>query len=432
MGQNQNSFREELANLFTPGDGYVYEGGTLINEKDKTAYTGDSYDTAYGKFGQADNRATGREGYSVGAQEIGEAPSHPITGGTANNLPGSWDKFAVGLGALVGGPLGALAGYGTNTTDVGNALFSRDNAEGGINSATGPEPDPTLLEDGWAKIPNYEGTGAWGSLGKDISRLNPFKGSLSEEDKAIRDQRAAAAKHNNDLRKKLKGPDGDDDNVAAPATKATAPTTETNYSNAAKLSEMKKPPPEWVNNAGNAAGNNPSAADIMEYTAWLRNQGAQGMALGGEIAQDGGIASVLGGNEKNLINDAERAIRGELDENSAAIVLAQYVQQYGEDALRDLVDSVRSGEAQETRDRFARGENGRVGGNGNGSGTDDKVPAKLKEGNSEQDVLLAENEFVLRADAADSIEKMYGGGMLDKVNDAGSDAAKVLKKYLPA
>ena len=195
---------------------------------------------------------------------------------------------------------------------------------------------------------------------------------------------------------------------------------------------MKKPPPEWVNNAGNSAGNNPSAADIMEYTAWLRNQGAQGMALGGEIAQDGGIASVLGGNEKNLINDAERAIRGELDENSAAIVLAQYVQQYGEDALRDLVDSVRSGEAQETRDRFARGENGRVGGNGNGSGTDDKVPAKLKEGNSEQDVLLAENEFVLRADAADSIEKMYGGGMLDKVNDAGSDAAKVLKKYLPA
>ena len=32
MGQNQNSFREELANLFTPGDGYTYEGGTLMNE----------------------------------------------------------------------------------------------------------------------------------------------------------------------------------------------------------------------------------------------------------------------------------------------------------------------------------------------------------------------------------------------------------------
>ena len=427
MGQNQNSFREELANLFTPGDGYVYEGGTLINEKDKTAYTGDSYDTAYGKFGRADSSATGREGYSVGAQEIGEAPSHPITGGTANNLPGSWDnKYAMGLGALVGGPLGALAGYS------GNALFPRDNAGNNSSDVTIETPPLTFSEDGWAKIPNYEGKKGLGSLGKDISRLNPFKGSLSGEDKAIRDQRAAAAKHNNDLRKKLKGPDGGDDNVAAPATKATAPTTETNYSNAAKLGEMKKPPPDWVNNAGNAAGNNPSAADIMEYTAWLRNQGAQGMALGGEIAQDGGIASVLGGNEKNLINDAERAIRGELDENSAAIVLAQYVQQYGEDALRDLVDSVRSGEAQETRDRFARGENGRVGGNGNGSGTDDKVPAKLKEGNSEQDVLLAENEFVLRADAADSIEKMYGGGMLDKVNDAGSDAAKVLKKYLPA
>ena len=428
MGQNQNSFREELANLFTPGDGYVYEGGTLINEKDKTAYTGDSYDTAYGRFGQADSSATGREGYSVGDKNISAAPSHPITGGTANNLPGSWDKYAMGLGALVGGPLGALAGYS------GNALFPRDNAGNNSSDVTIETPPLTFSEDGWAKIPNYEGKKGLGSLGKDISRLNPFSDSLSEKNEATRDQRTDATLYNNKLRRELerKNPGGDDDNVAAPATKATAPTTETNYSNAAKLGEMKKPPPEWVNNAGNSAGNNPSAADIMEYTAWLRNQGAQGMALGGEIAQDGGIASVLGGNEKNLINDAERAIRGELDENSAAIVLAQYVQQYGEDALRDLVDSVRSGEAQETRDRFARGENGRVGGNGNGSGTDDKVPAKLKEGNSEQDVLLAENEFVLRADAADSIEKMYGGGMLDKVNDAGSDAAKVLKKYLPA
>ena len=34
------------------------------------------------------------------------------------------------------------------------------------------------------------------------------------------------------------------------------------------------------------------------------------------------------------------------------------------------------------------GKNGVVRGNGDGSGTDDKVPAKLKEGNSEQDVLL--------------------------------------------
>jgi len=164
---------------------------------------------------------------------------------------------------------------------------------------------------------------------------------------------------------------------------------------------------------------NPTYDQIAEY-----QKSILGMARGGEVE------SALGGNEKDLINDAEKAIRGELDETRASIVLAQYVQQYGEDALRDLVDSVRSGEADETRERFARGENGMVRGNGDGSGTDDKVTAQLKDGDATQDVLLADGEFVLRKDATEAIEKMYGGGVLDKVNDAGPNAAKELNKYM--
>jgi len=156
--------------------------------------------------------------------------------------------------------------------------------------------------------------------------------------------------------------------------------------------------------------------------------GTLGKVLG--YAEGGEVESALGGNEKDLINDAEKAIRGELDETRASIILAQYVQQYGEDALRDLVDSVRSGEADETRERFARGKNGMVRGNGDGSGTDDKVTAQLKDGDATQDVLLADGEFVLRKDATEAIEKMYGGGVLDKVNDAGPNAAAALKKYL--
>ena len=144
-------------------------------------------------------------------------------------------------------------------------------------------------------------------------------------------------------------------------------------------------------------------------------------------AEGGEVESALGGNEKDLINDAEKAIRGELDETRAAIILAQYVQQYGEGALRDLVDSVRTGSAQETRDRFARGDNGYVNGNGDGSGTDDKVPAKLKEGNSEQDVLLATKEFVFKESAATALEN--AGISLDKINDAGTNAPKVLREY---
>jgi len=164
---------------------------------------------------------------------------------------------------------------------------------------------------------------------------------------------------------------------------------------------------------------NPTYDQLVEY-----KKSVTGMARGGEVE------SALGGNEKDLINDAEKAIRGELDETRAAIILAQYVQQYGEGALRDLVDSVRTGSAQETRDRFARGDNGYVNGNGDGSGTDDKVPAKLKEGNSEQDVLLAEGEFVLRKDAYEALKD--AGVNVDKVNDAGSNAAKELNKMMTA
>ena len=164
---------------------------------------------------------------------------------------------------------------------------------------------------------------------------------------------------------------------------------------------------------------NPTYDQLVEY-----KKSVTGMARGGEVE------SALGGNEKDLINDAEKAIRGELDETRAAIILAQYVQQYGEDALRDLVNSVRTGEADETRARFAMGRNGVVRGNGDGSGTDDKVPAKLKEGNSEQDVLLAEGEFVLRKDAYEALRD--AGVNVDKVNDAGSNAARELNKMMTA
>ena len=95
-----------------------------------------------------------------------------------------------------------------------------------------------------------------------------------------------------------------------------------------------------------------------------------------------------------------------------------------------LVDSVRTGEADETRRRFGRGENGEVRGNGDGSGTDDKITAQLKDGDATQDVLLADGEFVLRKDA---YEALKGAGVnVDKVNDAGSNAAKELNKMMTA
>lgn len=173
-----------------------------------------------------------------------------------------------------------------------------------------------------------------------------------------------------------------------------------------------------------------------------------GGAIGGAraalgMAEGGDVQFALGGNEKDLINAAERAVRnglqaqgmargGDMDiSNEDKIAIAQYVEQYGKPALMQLVDSVRTGEADETRKRFARGENGMVRGNGDGSGTDDKITAQLKDGDATQDVLLADGEFVLRKDATQAIEKKYGGGALDKINDAGPDAAKELRRLMP-
>ena len=132
-------------------------------------------------------------------------------------------------------------------------------------------------------------------------------------------------------------------------------------------------------------------------------------------------------NEKTEIVDAIAAIKGQ--HPSPEIALGKFLAKYGEDALRDLVDSVQSGEFDETRDRFARGEKGAVRGPGDGSGVDDKVPATVDGG---QDVLLADGEFVLRKDATDALEKKFGGGFLSAVNDAGSRAPDVLKKKAAA
>ena len=172
-----------------------------------------------------------------------------------------------------------------------------------------------------------------------------------------------------------------------------------------------------------------------------------GGAIGGAraalgMAEGGDVQFALGGNEKDLINAAERAVRnglqaqgmargGDMDiSNEDKIAIAQYVEQYGKPALMQLVDSVRTGEADETRKRFASGENGEVRGNGDGSGTDDKITAQLKDGDATQDVLLADGEFVLRKDA---YEALKGAGVnVDKVNDAGSNAAKELNKMMTA
>ena len=172
---------------------------------------------------------------------------------------------------------------------------------------------------------------------------------------------------------------------------------------------------------GKGAGNQPFKTPIREM---FQETQVNGMAEGGEVEADA-IMEEAGMNEKDVIVDAIEAVKGMSEQPE--IALAMFVQKYGEEALRDLVGRVQSGEFDETVERFAGGEQGMVEGPGDGSGVDDMVPATLE---GEQDVLLSDGEFVLRKNTTDALEKAYGGGFLDVINRAEEDAPKELKRMV--
>jgi hypothetical protein len=155
-------------------------------------------------------------------------------------------------------------------------------------------------------------------------------------------------------------------------------------------------------------GGLPSVDQIMDYrTTGTRPTGYYG---GGMIRSlentfgpirlaEGGIATLMqdepvpsSGNEKDVVNEAVKAIKGESP--NPEIALAKFLTAYGEDALRDLVDKVESGEMDETA---ARSE-GQL--RGPGDGMDDLIPATIE---GEQDVLLSDGEFIVPADVVSGL-----------------------------
>jgi hypothetical protein len=168
-----------------------------------------------------------------------------------------------------------------------------------------------------------------------------------------------------------------------------------------------------------------------------------GMAQGGTVQrmvpgygpvmmQAGGIAEMgampepaAQPNEREVISAAVAAIMGQHPQPEVALGI--FLQQYGEEAFRDLVDRVQSGEFQDTQERFANGENGEVVGPGDGSGTDDMVPAVV---DGQGDVLLSDGEFVLRKDATDALNAEFGPEFMDRMNSAGARAPEVVKQMV--
>ena len=117
------------------------------------------------------------------------------------------------------------------------------------------------------------------------------------------------------------------------------------------------------------------------------------MQAGGLAAlkyQEGG--EMTGPNDKELISSAVKAIKGQSEEPQK--VLGMFLARYGEEALRDLVERVQSGEF----DQNAMVDEGMV--NGAGDGMDDMIPATLE---GEQDVVLSDGEFIVPADVVSGL-----------------------------
>ena len=460
MTKKKNSFTESLANRFTPNDGYSYVEGTLRKDTEKgkgagKVYKGGAFPTTYGYLGQADSGNTGGYYQNINTRgkivdESRDSVSTIAPPKDAKNPRGSLgsNPFVRSLLGTLAPPVGiAMAAEAANRRKMDAAraanenlsreatLFSvaRDKSGYYMPNKERRDGSPT----GVGEIGEYGIYTRGGEYGDQKFRSSSFGTHLPVDDKGNIDFTNDYYPENN----ATKGMFNDVAQGGTGSPSSTKNTTGTQATGIATLAGNGMPAPSAMSAAA-AAGEfrpipdpnydpndptslpylvNPSYDKLLAY-----NKSVNGMAEGGEVE------SALGGNEKSLINDAEKAIRGELDETRTAIILAQYVQQYGEDALMRLVESVESGEADETRAQFASGKNGMVRGNGDGSGVDDMVTAQLKDGDATQDVLLADGEFVLRKDAADSLQKAYGGGMLDKINDAGPDAAKALKKYLSA
>lgn len=127
-------------------------------------------------------------------------------------------------------------------------------------------------------------------------------------------------------------------------------------------------------------------------------QYAEGGIAALRYAEGGDMDMSEAPNDKELISEAVDAIKGKDD--NPEIALARFVSRYGEDALRDLVERVQSGQF----DANAEATEGKV--SGVGDGMDDMIPATLE---GEQDVVLSDGEFIVPADVVSGL----GNGSTD-------------------
>lgn len=149
---------------------------------------------------------------------------------------------------------------------------------------------------------------------------------------------------------------------------------------------------QYLKDGGLARYKNPS---MMGFTTRLSSGGLAALAEGGDVEEAPQMP-----NEKDVIVNAVNAVKGNMPEAQAAIVLAQFVQTYGEDALKELVEDVREGEY----DNVGGKADGMI--DGGGDGMSDSVPATI---DGQEDLLVSKDEYVIDAPTV----AMIGNGSSD-------------------
>ena len=139
-------------------------------------------------------------------------------------------------------------------------------------------------------------------------------------------------------------------------------------------------------------------------------------AEGGEVdsmdmAMDAGIGGMMdeGMNDKELISSTIDVLQGEIpDEDQQKVILSQFVAQFGQEALQDLMQRVQEGsipsESQEG-DGMVKGA---------GDGMADMIPANME---GDQDVLLSDGEFVVPADVVSGLGNGSSDAGANKLED---------------
>ncbi len=156
---------------------------------------------------------------------------------------------------------------------------------------------------------------------------------------------------------------------------------------------------------------NPAAAELQ--TQYLNQGGSVADYVDPTMLSEGGIATFAKGgdmpeeqmdmpdvNEKDIIVNAVNALKGNMSEQQASIALAMFVNEYGEEALKDLVTDVRDGEY----DNITGKMDGQV--QGGGDGMSDSVPATI---DGKQDLLASKDEYMVDAPTV----AMIGNGSSD-------------------